>query len=178
MAITSAPTSTSATASHSTDTYLVNAAFLQEIKESNPPLWHASHELRARCDLGNADREMPQATVKAFASGLDALRDLLALQFSLEESYGYIRVPNVPPATAAGSAPISLQTDSRQAIDQHRALYLHLVDLVEEAEELQYRGCDQNCLGELTEKVDDFLRCLTAHERLEDELIRQSQPLG
>ncbi|MEM6980901.1 MAG: hypothetical protein AAF539_14665, partial [Planctomycetota bacterium] len=127
--------------------YLVNAAFLQEIKDSHGSLWHLTHETRCLCDFDENDRERPQAVIKQLVVAMDELRDLLALQFSLEESYGYVTIS--ARELAAGRAEGStdpLQSDAALAIDQHRSLYLHVVDLAEHVEELQYRGCDQNCL--------------------------------
>lgn len=160
--------------------WLVNAAFLQEIKDSNPHLWHEFHRLRTICQLEPGDRETPQQTIKAFVGCLDGLRDLIALQFALEESYGLISTPVSPSPYGQPSAEqIRLQRsiDERQlmiahVIDQHRCLYLQLVDLVEQAEELQYRGCDTDCLQIFAEKVERFSGDFTAHERLEGELIR------
>lgn len=170
-------------------TYALNAAFLQEIKDSNPPLWHRCHDIRALCQLDcgagrldanadDVDANSPQVTIKCFVDGLDDLRDLLALQFTLEESYGFLATPK---ANSAGIDETdeslgSFQSDVRRALADHRLLYLQLVDLVEQSEELQYRGCDQACLRRFAEQVEEYLRRLTAHERLESDLIRLVQP--
>lgn len=160
--------------------WLVNAAFLQEIKDSNPHLWHEFHHLRTLSQLEPIDCETPQQTIKKFAQCLDGLRDLVSLQFTLEESYGLISTP-VQPSPYGEPTPeqVSLQevVDERQimtgqVIDQHRCLFLKLVDLVEQAEELQYRGCDSGCLKAFADKVERFACDFTAHERLEGELIR------
>lgn len=162
--------------------WLVNAAFLQEIKDSNPNLWHQFHDLRTICQLEPEDCESPQSTIKAFARCLNELRDQLALQFSLEESYGLISSPSSgasltpkshsPEETALQSSILERQTMVEMVISQHRSLYLRIVDHVEQAEELQYRGCEVDCLRSFAERVERYCQDFTAHERLESELIR------
>lgn len=171
---------TSPANSSSQTIWLVNAAFLQEIKDSNPHLWHEFHRLRMLSQLEQPDCETPQQAIKGLAQCLEGIRDLLALQFTLEESYGLIATPLVPSPygspdpeeVARQQAVDERQTMIGQVIDQHRCLYLQLVDLVEQAEELQYRGCDSNCLRKFAEKVERFSYDFTGHERLEGELIR------
>ena len=162
--------------------WLVNAAFLQEIKDSNPSLWHQLHDLRTLCQLEPEDCESPQSTIKTFARCLNELRDQLALQFSLEESYGLISSPSASPAlsvnnrspeeSALASSILEHQTMVEMVISQHRSLYLRIVDHVEQAEELQYRGCEVECLRSFAERVERYCQDFTAHERLESELIR------
>lgn len=151
--------------------WLLNAAFFQEIKDSNPNLWHETHRLRGLCELGCDALETPQATIKDLVQCLDGLRDLLALQFSLEESYGLVSSSQdeIHRQQQGG-----LQSKIVELTDQHQRLYLQLVDLVERSEELQYRGCDVSCLRSFVESVEQFSRDLTSHERFEDELIRLS----
>lgn len=154
--------------------FLVNAAFLQEIKDSNPNLWHFVHELRASCDgaVESSDTK-PQTQIREFARTLDELRDLVSLQFALEESYGYLKIQ----VSASGfGLPEQVQDAQwqamiQQAIAQHSRLYLMLSDLVEQAEELQYRGCDRACVSQFVNKVAEFTRDLSRHERLEAELV-------
>lgn len=173
----------SANASHPTPpqtVWLVNAAFLQEIKDSNPLLWHEFHHLRTLCQLDPDDTERPQHTIKQFVLCLDKLRDLIALQFALEESYGLIATTppdspydrTMPDEIALNESNADRQSMITQIISQHRCLYLQMVDLVEQAEELQYRGCDVECLRKFADRVEQFSRDLTAHERIEGELIR------
>jgi hypothetical protein len=83
MVITSTPT----------NTLVVNPAFLQEIKDSNPDLWDTVHQLRQVCE---SDDDEPSKVSRQLTRLLDGLRDQLALQFSLEESYGYVAVPDRP----------------------------------------------------------------------------------
>jgi hypothetical protein len=163
----------------SNETLLVNPAFLQEIKDSNPPLWRATDEMSAVCDLGQEDLEHPQQTIKRFVGSLDHLRDLLALQFSLEESFGYLKVPTAMAYDKQSfrelAASMGTALHVRQAIEQHRRLYLELIELVETAEELQYRGCQANCLAKFALRVTKLLFDLNSHERLEADLIARKK---
>ena len=145
-----------------TNTLTVNPAFLQEIKDSNPDLWDTVHQLRQACEC----EEEPAKTARSLARLLDGLRDHLALQFSLEESYGYLEVPSQP-CRAIGE--LATQTQS-----QHCALYLRLSELAEQAEELQYRGVEPTQLRKLVQSTQDFDAQLRDHEQTENELIERS----
>jgi len=159
----------------SSDLFLVNAAFLQEIKDSNTPLWHQVHDLRTCCEANECGDQSAYQTMKGLVAGLSDLRDLLALQFSLEESYGFVRVGSLPPGASRRVDERAIQ-DARRAIDQHRRLYLQVADLVEAGEELQYRGCQRDGLQPFIGRLEVLLRELTAHERLEAELIGATRP--
>ena len=147
-----------AVATHSTTT-MINAAFLQEVKESNVDLWETVHELRqmvegAQSSAGNARR---------LVTLLGQLRDHLAFEFSLEEAYGFID-------GCRGIAPLISQRTA-MAKQQHRELYLLIHELCEMAEEAQYRGVADREFSELLAMTADFDAQLRAHEQLESELI-------
>lgn len=145
-----------------TKSLVVNPAFLQEIKDSNPDLWHTIHQLRRVCDSNDEPAKLSRQLTRL----LDSLRDQLALQFSLEESYGYMAVPQNPSPTLGELA--------NRAQSQHGILYIRLSELAEQAEELQYRGVEQSQLVALVEQTCDFDAQLREHERLENELIERS----
>ncbi|WP_153559165.1 hypothetical protein [Roseimaritima sediminicola] len=140
-------------------TITVNPAFLQEIKDSNPDLWKTLEEVH---DCFHSVE--PRATVAArLVRLLDDLRDHLALQFALEEAYGYIEVP-------AGVA----MPEAENARRQHCSLYLEISELSERAEELQYRGLAAEQLALLVDEARLFDARLDAHERLERRLIERA----
>lgn len=142
-----------------TSSTMINAAFLQEVKDSNVELWHALHDLRQLID--EPGESFPAA--RQLVSLLSQLRDLLALEFSLEEAYGFItNCRGVEKATAERS---------EVARQQHRELYLRIQELCERAEESQYRGTAQRELAELLGMAAEFDEYLQAHEDLEAELI-------
>ncbi len=140
----------------------INPAFLQEIKDSNPDLWATLHQVRAIADAGRTDASDRQV-LRQFVRLLSELRDLLALQFSLEESYGYLdsRIVSVT------------EQDSRVrlAIEQHRCLYLAITDLCDLAEDLQYRGMLPQHARSLLTQTSEFDQQLRHHEQLESEII-------
>ena len=154
-----------ATAS-STATLVVNPAFLQEIKDSNPDLYQSIEQLREFC---RSDDE-PGKRCRRLTRLLDSLRDQLALQFSLEESYGYLSVPHHPSRTLGE---LAAQTQS-----EHGMLYMQLSELAEQAEELQYRGVELKQLHRLIDRSCDFYDQLQQHEQSEHELIRRACDLS
>lgn len=149
-------------ASTATKTLVVNPAFLQEIKDSNPDLWETVAELRKVCE----NKDEPGTVSRHLTRLLDGLRDQLALQFSLEESYGYMAVPQ---RTNGVLCDLANQTQS-----QHGMLYMQLSDLAEQAEELQYRGVESSQLQLLLKRTLEFDAELREHEQAENELIERS----
>ena len=148
-------------------TLVVNPAFLQEIKDSNPDLWDTVHKLRQVCQY---DNDEPTRVSRKLTRLLDCLRDQLALQFSLEESYGYVSVPD-----HSNQALGELAT---RAQAQHGMLYLRLSDLAEQSEELQYRGVESSQLRILIQRTLEFDAEFREHERTENELIERSYDLS
>ena len=138
---------------------MINGAFLQEVKDANVELWHALHDLRRLIsEPGDA-----LTASKELVGLLGRLRDLLARQFSLEETYGYIDLGR--------SIPTVVNERSAQARAQHQELYLRIHELCEQAEEAQYRGTAVRELSALLNLAAEFDECLRAHEELESELI-------
>lgn len=149
-----------------TKTLVVNPAFLQEIKDSNPDLWQTIHEVRQTCERSETSLE----TVRRLTRLLDQLRDQLSMQFALEEAYGFIEVnASAEPWLSRPEGDNDLS--AMKAHDQHCQLYLRLSDLAERAEELQYRGVGVEGLLGLVAATEAFDAQLRAHEQLEAELI-------
>lgn len=151
----------------SAKTLTVNPAFLQEIKDSNLNLWQSLEQMVAVCQ----SREERVRRLRQLVPILGEVRDLLALQFALEETYGYLEVPSA-------IAPVNnhLLQDIRS---QHSALYLMVNELVERAEELQYRGINQERASQVDRLIDDihqFELRFRDHERLEQDLIACARP--
>ena len=141
------------------ETLTVNPAFLQEIKDSHPDLWHTVHEVRQVCHSEGEPAHLARALIRL----LGQLRDHLALQFALEESYGYIECPGVIEKRVCEYADI--------ARGQHFRLFLQLTDLCELAEELEYRGFAESEVQRLIEDTLGFDAAFMQHERSEDDLI-------
>ena len=147
--------------------HCVNPAFLQEIKDSNPDYWESLNHLR-QCCHSQLDST---ALCLALCKRLDHLRDILALQFSLEESYGYITIGQ-PAQHRLHEVQLCEQT--AETLAQHSTLYLKLSDLAEQAEELQYRGMELTTLRHLVAKVSAFVAQLQDHEHRESQLIERT----
>jgi len=143
-------------------TLIVNSAFMQEIKDSNPALVDMVHQLRQICDSEDAAMQISRQLTKL----LNGLRDELSLQFALEESYGYVEVSE--------SLHQELSDAVHSAISVHRSLYVTVTELAEAAEELQYRGVEPDELRTLIKDTRVFGRLLRNHEQAENELINQS----
>lgn len=144
--------------------WTVNPAFLQEIKDSNLELWSLVRQVRQACGMDDVE---PIAITRRLVRLLDDLRDGLALQFSLEEAYGYLQLPELP----FSSQGTQLCRMAGQARAQHATLYLQLSDLAEQAEELQFRGVTWDDLCKLIQETRAFDAELTRHELIEDDLV-------
>ncbi|MEZ6138598.1 MAG: hypothetical protein R3C53_27255 [Pirellulaceae bacterium] len=140
----------------------VNAAFLQEVKDSNLQLWTCLRELR---EVKYAEDSEPIEASRVFVNLLGELRDCIALEFSLEETYGFIE-------GATQSLVGFGLADASTAKMQHRELYLQLHEICEQAEEAQYRGTISRDLAMFIGAFEKFDDCFRAHEDLEAELIR------
>ena len=138
---------------------VANAAFLYEMKDSNFRLWALLDNMRG-FDLTDDSFE----NTVDFVAVLAELRDSLALQFSLEETYGFIE--SVPSSSVFGLV------DAGKAKQQHRELYLQIQEVCEQAEEAQYRGTIGRDLGDFFQLFEQFDANFRAHEDFEAELIR------
>lgn len=144
-------------------TLAVNPAFLEEIKDSNHTLWEQIACLRETCE----SHDLRSSVLHRLVGLLNEVRDLLALQFALEESYGYMEVP--------ASVVAGLSHSIEHVRSQHCVLYLTASELAEKAEELQYRGWVAECVDQLVGQVKQFDLQLQDHERAERELIMASR---
>lgn len=141
-------------------TSVVNAAFLQEVKESNFELWALFREIR---EISPGDWDS-QHSAHRFVEKLSELRDSIGLQFTLEETYGFIE--GLPAQSVIGVA----SADTARL--QHKELYLQIHEICEKVEEAQYRGTVARDLTEYVELFSIFDASFRAHEELEQELIR------
>lgn len=146
-----------------TNTTIVNAAFLQEVKDSNLRLWAVLHQLH---ELNALRRETDDARSQAheLVALMSELRDSIALEFSLEETYGFIEG-----ASRAGGLGMP---DAGLAKIQHRELYLQLTELCEQVEEAQYRGTIARDLQSYLDSFTRFDEAFYTHEEFESELMR------
>jgi hypothetical protein len=137
----------------------INAAFLQEIKEANAPVWESLHGLRRQ----TSDIRKPDA-INNWVFRLTDFRRQLSNEFALEETYGYI--------SKAPRQHIMVGVDPNQTLKQHRELYLHLVDICEQVEQAQYVGHIVRDIRQHVAAFQEFDSMLAEHERIEAEMIR------
>lgn len=149
----------------SVTTTMVNAAFLQEVKDSNLQFWQNVYDFKR---LLNSNAEVFEQSA-SLVRLLSELRDSMALEFSLEETYGYIE--------GIGGGSVSARK-AEEAKRQHRDLYLHLHEISEQAEEAQYRGTIAQDFADLLSVCKVFLAALEAHEKHESELIHFELGVG
>jgi len=143
-----------------TKTVALNPAFLEEIKDSNLELWAVLGCVRETCDRG----ENRVLLLRDLVQTLNQLRDLVALQFALEESYGFVEI------STWTSPDLMMSIDHVRS--QHIGLYLRISELAECAEEMQYRGAGVNHISGLVARILVFELQLMDHERAERALIK------
>ena len=146
----------------STNVLVVNSAFMQEIKDANPNLINAMQQLHHVCSSKENILQISRQLTKV----LNTLRMELALQFALEESYGYVVVGE--------SQQQYLSELAQSTMAEHNTLYGAITELAEAAEELQYRGVETEQLSILMDDTRSFSRRLRHHEQAENALIDQS----
>lgn len=146
-------------------TTMVNAAFLQEVKDSNLQFWQNVHDFKRLLNQSADPSEQSAKLVRL----LSELRDSLALEFSLEETYGYIE------GISSGSVSARKADEAKR---QHRELYLQLHEIAESAEEAQYRGTILQDYASLIVLCREFLNALDAHEKHESDLIHYELGVG
>jgi hypothetical protein len=144
-----------------TRTVTVNAAFLQEIKEVHDELWQLLGELRQRVSEPFTERSERQQLI----SDLELLRDQLALQFALEEAYGYFEDP-------AYVAP-QLCQQAMELRSEHRTLYAAASAVVDLSHHLHRRGPLSTFQNRVATSFVQFEEHLQRHEAKENELIQQ-----
>lgn len=145
-----------------TYTVTVNPAFLQEIKEVHSELWQLLATVRRIC----ANPWTARVTSRNFLRMLEQLRDQLALQFALEEAYGYFEDPlEVAPR---------LCHLAKTLRDEHQQLYLAVCDIFEQANAIQKRVVTPVMLEQIERLFCPFDHQLRLHEAHENELIQQA----
>ncbi len=142
-------------------TLTVNSAFLQEIKEVNEDLWRLQNEVRQMC----LDPATIHAKPEKFVDRLEELRDQLALQFALEEAYGYFEDP-VEVAPRLCELAHSLRAE-------HRQLYLQVCELVERSVGILDGKRISQLVLEIAARFVAFDDQFRRHESREVDMIQQ-----
>ena len=142
-----------------TGTLAINAAFLQEIKEDNRQLRELIKKVASTCR--RTSREGLQTRI--LADHLNALRDQLALHFTLEDAYGYFEDAIVDAPRLSGEA--------QRLHSQHDTLFREICDLVDLAEGLLYQERRVVQFASVAAHFFAFQARFERHERGENELI-------
>lgn len=144
----------------------INAAFLQEVKESNCQVWETLFQLRIISQLSNTTEQQ----VHRWVHLLTEFRRQLSAEFALEETYGYI--------SQAIRQHIVVGVDPADTLKQHKELYLQLIDICERAEQSQYVGTAVRDFGMHVAAFREFDAMLSEHEKVEAQMIRCGLGLG
>lgn len=136
----------------------VNAAFMWEIKSVNEDLWLVIELLHTMCRRPHL---IPQRG-KRMVGLLEQFLDLVAMQFTLEEAYGYFDDPEHVEATFSAQA-IDLR-------DEHVVLYESLMGLVDRAQEYFFASDFSAMTYRLPASISAFIEQFQAHDRRECEL--------
>ena len=139
--------------------WTINAPFMQELKEYNVELWQSLDELKNATQGG-----VPTETLLSnFVPLLSKLKERLAAQFKLEETYAYVQT------AMHGAKRMSAQVE--RVLSQHRPIYLYAQELAEKAEESEYRGKLAEDMASLIREAIELFRRIEDHESAEQRLI-------
>lgn len=144
--------------STTTRTVVVNAAFLQEVKDDNVILQDLLATAAYLLSPSAPCYVKPRDLVELFAQ----LRDQLATHFALEEALGYLEDVIVTSSRYCERA-YHLRAE-------HETLYLQIAQLADDAYRIARSG-NSSELQRLLRAFRDFCARLKRHELAEDELI-------
>jgi hypothetical protein len=138
---------------------------LREIKEDNRELRQLMSQAKEGFEVwaNRPQRPLDAATLKRADDLLSALRDRLALHFSLEESFGYFE-------NAIEAAP--RMSDAAAALRaEHGDLFRQIGEVVEKVERLLYHESSAGGFDHLHAAWRSFVAKFERHEEREMELI-------
>lgn len=152
-------TSQPVTSQQTGDKVTVNGAFLAEVKTIHKELWDLLHEAREMCSQIFRSAKWQSRFVESVCE----LRDLFAMQFSLEEGLGYFSEP----------AYVEAQISKRATglMNDHQALYSEISRICEWLQDLRYSGGLTHEMPNVKVRFESFYDQIQAHEKLEQELI-------
>ena len=137
----------------------INAAFLAEVKSIHDELWKLLEETRMMCRQSHRSPKWQSRFVESMCE----LRDLFAMQFSLEEGFGYFEEPTFVEANISQRA-VRLRND-------HQSLYQEISRISEWLEDLRYDGSLSMEMDNVQVRFDSFYDQIQTHEKKEKELI-------
>lgn len=140
----------------------INAAFLQEIKDVHTELWDLLEGARDMCK----HKLRSENDEHRLAADMEELRDLFALQFSLEEGFGYFDNPAFVDMNIAKRAE-DLKND-------HQYLYCEICEICDWIDKLRHHRRLPLKLKDVDIRFESFCDQLMKHEARENELIFDS----
>lgn len=140
----------------------VNAAFLEEVKAIHSELWELLAHTRQMCQ----EFEPAAQWQSQLAENMAQLRDLFAMQFSLEEGLGYFSEPAV--------VETSISARAAALRDDHRYLYEEISRISDWLDDLRYHGGLPGKMKEIQIRFESFHDQIQTHEQKEQELIYDS----
>lgn len=136
-------------------TVAVNAAFMWEVKSVNEDLWHVVELVQTLCKRPH----VIQRRAKKLVGLLEQLLDLVGMQFTLEEAYGYFDDPeHVEPQVSFEAVKLR---------NEHATLYQSLMQLVDRAQECFFDGDDDGMLYRIPSQFHVFLEQFREHDQRE-----------
>lgn len=148
------------TADHSqTKSVTVNAAFLEEVKTIHHELWHLLEATKLMC----SKQQRTSHWQAQFVKSMEELRDLFAMQFALEEGYGYFDEPAFVESNTSERA--------RTLRNDHKLLYQEINEIAEWLVDLRHTGDLAMQMAEVKLRFESFCEKLQTHEKQEQELI-------
>lgn len=143
-------------------TTAVNAAFLADIKDLNRELWATLEKVKHLCARPISMRSQGHELVDL----LTQLTNLLRVEFSLEESFGYFE--------HAVSVEPRLSRDACRLRGEHSTLLRSMSRLADFAELLWHEGKLASLTTIVPASFDRFYDALSEHEQAERELLSDS----
>jgi hypothetical protein len=141
----------------------INVAFFLEIREENKEL----DRLISDCRAAAAKIEADSADLRQLMDLLGNLRDNVAMQFALEEAYGYFENPTVRTPDLSANA-VLLR-------DEHWILYSDLTTVIEHVEQRVYREPSDETTRQLARDVVAFCDNFQYHDTQEHALVMRMQ---
>lgn len=142
----------------STTSLAVNAAFMWEIKSVNEELWMIVDRLLLFCRRPHLISRRAHRLVDL----LEQFQDLVAMQFTLEEAYGYFDDPAVVEPQVSATA-LTLR-------QEHVTLYQQLMKIVDKAQDAYFECDEMRLVYKLPTQLLAFIEQFRAHDRRECEL--------
>lgn len=154
--------------SSQSSTVALNAAFMWEVKSVNEELWQVVELLETIFKRPHLIAGRSRKLIRL----LEQLLDLVGMQFTLEEAYGYFDDPEyVEPAVSSEAVKLR---------DEHATLYASLMKLVERTQDFFFEHDENGLIYKVPSQFHAFMEQFHEHDQRECALTLTSmnQDLG